>query len=313
MSFRAFSIAVVLIATGRVAQPACAADDSGVVCGIDYSQHLSDTSDAGSDVKNGEVSCSWRSGAGTVRSVEIGAEADTPPVGRRNPISLDSEVQTVSGLPSNQEDTFETFVGYGEEFDSTPGSALLFNLRGGSIDGFSTPIVRGFIDDTHRWEGKGYSRHSPVSSDGRPLLQLSGVHTSELAGTTVSSWRLGLSDVENATVGTSLDALTIGIQASAQASGAVPTLPFGLPGMQLRIPSTSGVYAGVFAQSTLYDIATEHAGTAREYLYAKVGVSFTLGRGLALRIEFTHPLTERVQQQYVAGYNYLEGTLGYRF
>ncbi|MBK3780050.1 hypothetical protein G3A43_07255 [Paraburkholderia aspalathi] len=307
--------AAVLLSTGGTANAAAEADSSAhwTSCGVGYSEHLSSKSDAGSDVKLGQLSCSRTSAAGVVQTFELGAQADTPPDGRRNTTMTGGVRDTVSGLPSNQLDTFETFAGFGEEFDTAPGSAMMFNVRGGSINGFSTPLVRGFIDDTHRWEGKGYSRHSPVSTDGRPLVQLSGTHTSELFGADLHHYRVRLSDVENVTVGSALDALNVGLQLSAQTAGTAPVLPSGLPGMPLRLPEGTSVYAGVYAQSTAYDVATVNAGAAREYLYAKAGASVALGNHVVLAVEYTHPLTERVRQQYIDGYDYVGASLGYRF
>jgi hypothetical protein len=282
-------------------------------CGIGYSEHNSKTSDAGSDVKLGEVRCSRTTASGTVQTFELGAQADTPPDGRRNTTVTKGIPDTVSGYPSDQRDTFETFAGFGEEFDTKPGSAWMFNIRGGSINGFSTTLVRGFIDDTHRWLGVNDSRHSPLSTGGRPLVQLSGTHTSELFGSDVRHYRVRLSDVENVSVGSSLNELTMGLQVSAQSNSAAPILPYGLPGMPMRAAEGTSAYAGVYAQSTAYDVATVDAGTAREYLYAKAGVSVALCKHAVLGFEFTHPLTERVREQYIEGYNYLGFSLGVRF
>lgn len=282
-------------------------------CGIGYSEHNSAHSDAGSDVKLGEVSCTRTTASGTVQTFELGAQADTPPAGRRNPTMVNGMRDTVSGYPSNQRDTFETWAGFGEEFDTKPGSAWMFNVRGGSINGFSTTLVRGFIDDTHRWLGVNDSRHSPLSTSGRPLLQVSGTHTSELLGEDVRHYRVRLSDVENVSVGSSLDELTVGLQVSAQGTGGAPVLPYGLPGMPMRTASGTSVYAGVYAQSTAYDVATVDAGTAREYLYAQAGVNVALCKHAVLGFEFTHPITNRVRDQYISAYNYLGLSLGVKF
>lgn len=277
-------------------------------CGIGYAEHLSSKSDAGGDTKTGIVSCTRVTASGVRQTFELGAQADTPPAGRLHLVPG----ATVSGLPSNQRDTFETFAGYGQEWNRTPSSALAFNIRAGFINGMSTSLVRGFIDDTHRWLGVDDSRHSPLSSAGRPLLQVSGLHTSALLQMG-SGWRAQLSDVESVTVGTALDALTLGLQASIQQGGATPVLPSGLPGMPLRVPTGTGVYAGVFGQSTAYDLASEDAGTVRASAYLKAGANVQLGRHVSLGLEFTHPLSHRVRAQYRASYNYLEVSAGYRF
>ena len=277
-------------------------------CGIGYAEHLSSKSDVGGDTKTGLVSCTRVSASGVRQTFELGAQADTPPAGRQNLVPG----ATVSGLPSNQRDTFETFAGYGQEWNRSPGSALAFNIRAGVINGMSTSLVRGFIDDTHHWLGVDDSRHSRLSSAGRPLFQVTGLHTSALLQMG-STWRAQLSDVESVTVGTALDALTLGLQASVQHGRATPLLPSGLPGMPLLVPTGTGVYAGVFGQSTAYDLASEDAGTARAFAYLKAGANVQLGRHVSLGLEFTHPLSHRVRAQYRESYNYLEVSAGYRF
>ncbi|MEX3983632.1 hypothetical protein AB4Y45_32140 [Paraburkholderia sp. EG287A] len=277
-------------------------------CAIGYSEHNSSKSDAGSDVKTGDVSCTRTTASGTIQTFELGAQADTPPDGSRNLTGA-----TVSGYPSNQRDTFESWAGFGEEFDTKPGTAWMFNIRGGAINGFSTTLVRGFIDDTHRWLNVNDSRHSPLSTSGRPLVQLSGTHTSELFGEVVHHYRVRLSDVENVSVGSGLDEVTVGLQVSAQTSTTAPVLPFGLPGMPMRAAAGMSAYGGIYAQSTAYDVATLDAGTAHEYLYAKAGVNVALCKHAVLGFEFTHPVTHRVRDQYIDGYNYLGLSLGVKF
>ncbi|KVZ93030.1 hypothetical protein [Burkholderia ubonensis] len=308
---------ITLLSTAMLALTGGAhAADAGAhwtACGVGYSQHLSSTSDKGGDVKLGLTSCSRTTATGVVQTFELGALADTPPAGRRNIVMEGGVPAMVTGVPSNQRDTFQTFAGFGAEFDMGLGSAALVNARVGVINGISTSIVRGFIDAEHRWEGSKDSRHSPLSSSSRPLVQLSGTLTSELVGVNLGQTRVGLSEIENITVGTGLDALTVGLQLSAKFSGTAPVLPAGLPGMPLRVASGTNVYAGVFAQGTAYDIASVDAGTKRVSTYAKAGVSLALGKHASLGIEYTHPLSARVQQQYINGYDYIGATLGYRF
>jgi hypothetical protein len=281
-------------------------------CGVGYSEHLSSTSDKGGDIKLGLVSCA-RTTARSVQTFELGATADTPPAGRRNIVMSGGVPEMVSGSPSNQRDTFSTFAGFGEEFATAPGGALLYNVRVGVINGFSTDLVRGFIDDTHRWLGVDDSRHSPLTSSTRPLLQLTGERTSELTGLNVGGARVRLSDIENITVGSGLDAVTAGLQVSAQFSGTTPVLPYGLPGMPLRPASGTSLYAGVFAQGTAYDLATQAMGTACVQAYAKAGASLALGKHAVLGAEYTHPLTSRVRDQYIRGYDYYGVSLAVRF
>ncbi|WP_157641914.1 hypothetical protein [Burkholderia ubonensis] len=282
-------------------------------CGVGYSEHLSSQSDKGGDVKLGQVSCSRTTARGVIQTFELGAMADTPPAGRRNIVMNGDVPATISGVPSNQRDTFQTYAGFGEEFATAPGGALLYNVRVGVINGFSTDIVRGFIDQTHRWLGVNDSRHSPLTSSTRPLVQVTGERTSELVGINLGGARIRLSDIENVTVGTSLDAVTAGLQVSAQFSGTKPVLPSGLPGMPYRAASGTSLYAGVFVQGTAYDLATQEMGTARVLAYAKAGASLALGKHAVLAAEYTHPLTSRVQNQYIRGYDYYGVSLAYRF
>jgi hypothetical protein len=282
-------------------------------CGADYSEHLSSTSDKGGDTKQGHLSCTRTTAAGTVQTFELGATADTPPAGRRNIVMTGGAPEMVTGVPSNQRDTFSTFAGFGEEFATAPGGALLYNVRVGVINGFSTGLVRGFIDDTHRWLGVDDSRHSPLTSSTRPLIQLTGERTSELAGLNFGGARLRISDIENITVGSGLDAVTAGLQASAQFSGSTAVLPSGLPGMPMRPASGTSLYAGIFVQGTAYDLATQQMGTAPVLAYAKAGASLALGKHAVLGAEYTHPLTARVRDQYIRGYDYYGVSLAVRF
>ncbi|HIH2745454.1 TPA: hypothetical protein ACYLN4_001138 [Burkholderia lata] len=308
---KTFSMSFITAAVLALAAVSAHADDNTAHwtgCAIGYSEHNSSKSDAGSDVKTGEISCSRATAGGTILTFELGAQADTPPDGSRNPTGA-----TVSGYPSNQRDTFESWAGFGAEFNTKPGTAWIFNIRGGSINGFSTTLVRGFIDDTHRWLNVDDTRHSPVSTSGRPLIQVSGTHTSELIGKDVFHYRMRLSDIENVSLGSGLDELTLGLQVSAQTKDSAPLLPFNLPGMPMRAADGTGAYAGVYAQSTAYDVATLDAGTAREYLYAKAGVNVALCKHAVLGFEFTHPITHRVRDQYIEAYNYLGLSLGVKF
>lgn len=290
--------ALALCAPARAVSANAPAASGWSDCAIGYSQHLSANSDAGGDTKSGLFSCTRVLASGGRRTFELGALADTPPVG---------------GLLSNQRDTFAMFAGYGEERNWTPDSALIYNVRAGGINGGATTLVRGFIDSVHRWEGKGYSRHGPLSSSARPLVQVSGLHTAALAQLTESGWHYRLSSIESLTAGSAMTAMTLGVQASIQAGGATPVLPTGLPGMGLRTPTGTGAYVGVFSQGTVYDLASEDAGTKRVSFYVKVGGNIQVGQHLSLGIEFTHHLSGRVQQQMQPSYNYVQASIGYRF
>jgi hypothetical protein len=310
VSLFAFGLALPALACAEVSPPPSAAWTD---CGIAYSQHLSSKSDAGGDVKDDSLACSRSSGNGRIQTFELGMLADTPPNGSRKPVFLNGQPQLISGRPSDQRDTFEAYAGFGEEFDYRTDALALFNIRAGEINGLAVDGVRGFIDATHRWEGKGYSRHSPLSSEGRPLLQVTALHASTLLGTSSDEQGVSLTHVESITAGTSLDALTVGLMASLHGSLRALPLPTGIPGLALRAPQGNALYAGVFAQPTAYGIATEDAGTAPRYAYAQVGATVTLGKHLAAQLAFTHPLANRVQQQVRDGYNYVSATGVYRF
>lgn len=306
--------AALVLALPMLSQSARAADTTPgwSDCSVGYSEHLSSQSDLGGDIKTGQVACARVNDSGVRQTFELGAIANTPPAGRRNVVTTGGVPQTVSGYPSNQLDTFETYAGFGQEWDRSAGSALMFNVEAGEINGMSTSLVRGFLDDMHRWEGKGYSRHSPLSSSGRPLLQLSGLHTSAFlqAGERVTA---RLSDIESVTAGSSVDALTVGMLASLTTGSNRPVLPSDLPGMGQRTASGTGVYAGVFSQSTAYALPTDSAGTEHEYLYTQAGANAQLGKHLTVGVAFTHSLTSQVHQEIVQPYNYLGMNLGYVF
>jgi hypothetical protein len=73
------------------------------------------------------------------------------------------------------------------------------------------------------------------------------------------------------------------------------------------------VYAGVFAQGIAYDLATQAMGTTHVLAYAKAGASLALGKHAVLGAEYTHPLTSRVRDQYICGYDYYGVSLAVLF
>jgi hypothetical protein len=315
LRYAAIAAAVVLAASPVLSPNARAADvtPGWTDCSVGYSEHMSSLSDLGGDIKTGQAACARVTDSGVRQTFEVGAIADTPPAGRRNIVMSGGVPQTVSGYPSNQLDTFETYAGFGEEWDRSASSALAFNIEAGEINGLSTDMVRGFLDDMHRWEGKGYSRHSPLSASGRPLIQVSGLHTSAVVEATEGPVTARLSDVESVTAGSSIDALTLGVQGSLTVGSKRAVLPSDLPGMGQRPASGSGLYAGVYSQSTAYGLPTESAGTEHEYLYTQLGGSVQIGRHLTLGAAFTHSLTSQVHQEIIQPYNYLGLNLGYVF
>jgi hypothetical protein len=282
-------------------------------CGAGYSEHLPVKSDIGGDYKSALASCAWIAANGVRQTIELGALAQTPPDSRRNPVVIGGIPATVGGRPSDQFDTYQAFAGFGQEFDRSPTKAWLWQARVGVINGWSTGLVQGAVDDVHHEEGLSWSRHSPLTSGSCPLLQVAGAHTSALLTRPFDGWRLSFSDVESAVVGSATDAITIGGQIILQSDSADPVLPMGLPGMPLRTATGWGLHAGIDSQFTAYDLSMSRAGTTAAFPYANFGVGALLGKHLTAGVELTVPLAHQVRDQYVSSDTYYEANLGYRF
>ena len=307
-------LATACAADSAIAAPPVPLSDSSwrwTGCAASYAQHLSARSDAGGDVKDDSFACARSSGRQT-QTFELGVLADTPPVGARNPVWADGHIASVTGHPSNQRDTFAAYVGFGTSYAYGLDAEMGYNVRAGFLNGIATDTVRGFIDAEHRAEGKVFLRHSPLSGAGRPLLQATIFDEAPLLSSEFGFAKAKLSGLAAATVGTLTDSITAGLLATIGRDSDRAPIPQNVPGLPARMSPGPCLYAGVFLQTTVYDLPSEDAGTRPLLAYAKVGGGISLTKKLSAQIEYTRPLTDRVSGQTVRGYGYAGVILGYR-
>ena len=259
---------------------------------------MSGDSDLGGDFKDGSLS--WRRPSGSVYS--LGFRAASPPV-----------VENREGL-RQQKDTFRIYAAASHRRAISPGVHVGYDIEAGYINGVAVDLVRNSIDSVHKWGGVAESRHSPLTSGGKVLLQGTGsigvlLGKAEMYGTEVS-W----ASVFSVSVGTSHVTGVAGLVAWLSHAGGRNPLPNArMPGVADHPVGYPGGFIGAFVQSTAYDIETEYAQRKPLFTYASAGWTIPLGGQAWAKVELSKDMAKRLSNQLVSAYPYASVQLGICF
>lgn len=264
---------------------------------IRYDEHMSKKSDQGGDFKDGSLA--WQPEDGKVWS--LGFRAASPPTAR-----------TLKGV--EQKDTFRVYGAVSKRWALSPDTRVAYDLTVGQLNGFAVSMVRDSIDAVHRWEGIDDSRHSPLTTSSRALVQGTASVGTLLATERMGSQEWALTGVGSLNVGTAQVSGTLGVVASLTPAGLRNPLPNArMPGVADQPARNLGGYLGVFLQATGYDLETQYAQRAPAFTYARAGWSLGLTEKTWVQVEFSKDLNHRLQHQVTEAYPYLNLQLGARF
>ena len=262
-----------------------------------YDSHLSKKSDVGGDFKDGSLA--WQSADGTTWA--LGFRAASPP-----------SSTTPAGV--QQKDTFQVYAAFSERRTLAPDWAAGCDFQVGQLNGFAVSWVRNSIDAVHRWEGIADSRHSPLTTERRTLVQGTGSLGKLLSQGKAGSQEWRLTGVASLTAGTAQVSGTAGLVASLGPVGANNPLPNArLPGVTDTPTRYLGGYLGLYAQSTAYDLETQYAQRSAVFTYARAGWTVGLGKHGWAKVELSKDLTPRMAHQVTEEYPYLNLQAGLRF